>query len=64
MAHRSLAMDCFPLAGVLTFSTQFSFPIRALTATLLLRSGQTMTLVHLGRYPMKFIILALSFCQW
>lgn len=62
--HRSLVMDYFLLAGVLTFSTQFSFPIRVPTVTLLLHSGQTMILAHLVKYPMKFIIPALSFCQW
>ena len=64
MIHRSLAMDFFLLAGVLTFSTQFSFPTQVHIATLLPHSGQTTTLVHLVKYPMKFIIPALSFSQW
>jgi hypothetical protein len=62
--HRSPVMDYFLLAGVLTFSNQFSFPIRVPIATLLLHSGQTMILAHLVKYPMKFILPALSFCQW
>ena len=64
MVHRSLATDYFLLAGVLTFSTQFFFPTRVPTATLLLHSGQIMTLVHLVEYLMKFIIPALNFFQW